>query len=63
MRLIAFVTDRRSITRILASSASPSRHGTSQAGRGPPWDKDFEPRQGTDLSEPPPEFEFDQRVS
>ena len=33
------------------------------AARGSPWEKDFEPRQGTDLSESPPEFEFDQRVS
>jgi hypothetical protein len=27
------------------------------------WEEDFEPRQGTDLSELLPEFEFDQRVS
>ena len=35
---------------------------TQRPGRGPPWDEGFEPHQGTDLSEPPPEFEFDQRA-
>jgi len=64
MRIIAFVTDSGSITRILAYLGEPTMAPyIAPAARGPPWEKDCEPRQGTDLSEPPPEFEFDQRVS
>jgi len=37
------------------------------AARGPArWEEDFDPREGTegtDLSQPLPEYEFDQRVS
>ena len=98
MRLIAFVTDSRSIARIVAYLGEPTQAPhIAPAACGPPWEKDFEPRQGTDLSEraasesqgqgvallgarrtqrqdvagqssdgcfkPPPEFEFDQRMS
>ncbi|MCA1602899.1 MAG: hypothetical protein LC776_15125, partial [Acidobacteria bacterium] len=34
------------------------------AAHGPPhWEADFDPHEGTDLSEPLPEYEFDQQVS
>jgi hypothetical protein len=51
MRLIAFVTDNES--RILAYLSEPTQAPhVAPASRGPPSEKD-EPRQGTDLSEPP----------
>ena len=61
MRLLAFLTDSGSVTRILAHLDEPTKAPhISPAARGPPWEKDFEPRQGTDLSKLPPKFEFDQ---
>jgi hypothetical protein len=57
MRIIAFVTDSGSITRILAYLGEHTKAPhIAPAARGPPWEKDFEPRQGTDLSGPPPAF-------
>jgi hypothetical protein len=66
MRLIAFVTDSGSITRILAYRGEPAEvpHIAAPA-RGPPWEEDFDTREGDTfaLSEPLPEYEFDQRVN
>jgi hypothetical protein len=67
MRLIAFVTDSGSITRILAYLGEPTRAPhIAPAARGLPREEDFDTREGTegtDLSEPLPEFECDQRSS
>jgi hypothetical protein len=66
MRLIAFVTDSGSITRILAYLGEPTQAPRiAPAARGPPGEEDFDPREGdmSGLSEPLPEYEFDQRVS
>jgi len=49
MRIIAFVTDSGSITRILAYLGEPTKAPyIAPAACGPPWEKDFEPRQGTE---------------
>jgi hypothetical protein len=66
MRLIAFVTDSGSITRILAYLGEPTKAPhIAPAARGPPWEEDFDTHEGDTfaLSEPLPEYEFDQRVS
>jgi hypothetical protein len=66
MRLIAFVTDSRSITRILAYLGEPAQAPhVAPTARDPPWEEDFDTREGDTfaLSEPLPEVEFDQRVS
>lgn len=50
--------------RILAYLGEPTKAPyIAPAARGPPWEKDFESHQDSGLSESPPEFEFDQRVS
>ncbi|MGH8586166.1 MAG: hypothetical protein ACREWE_08305 [Gammaproteobacteria bacterium] len=47
MRLIAFVTDSGSITRILAYLGEPTKAPyIAPAGRGPPWEEDFDTREG-----------------
>jgi hypothetical protein len=52
MRLIAFVTDSGSITRILAYLGEPTKAPhIAPAARVPPWE-DFEPRQATDQRAP-----------
>ncbi len=66
MRLIAFVTDSGSITRILAYLGEPTKAPhIAPAARGPPWEEDFDTREGDTfaLSESLPEYEFDQRLS
>ena len=66
MRRIAFVTDSGSITRILAYLGEPTKAPhIAPAARGPPWEEDFDTREGDTfaLSEPLPEVDFDQRVS
>jgi hypothetical protein len=65
MRLIAFVTDSGSITRILAYLGEPAEvpHIAAPA-RGPPWEADFDTREGdTSALSDLPEYEFDQRVN
>jgi hypothetical protein len=55
MRIIAFGTEVGSVHRILAHLGEPTNLRASP--RPPavlPWQKDFEPRQGTDLSSPAP---------
>jgi hypothetical protein len=54
------------ITRILAYLGKATRHRTSpRPPAGPPWEEGFDTREGDTfaLSEPLPEYEFDQRVS
>jgi len=60
-----FVTDAGSIQRILASLGEPTpAPRIALAARGPPpFEKDFHPDARTPLSEPLPEYAFDQRVS
>jgi hypothetical protein len=55
MRLIAFVTDSGSITRILAYLGEPPQAPhIAPTARGPPWEKDFEPCQDTISASPHP---------
>jgi hypothetical protein len=59
-------SDSGSITRILADLGEPTQAPRiAPAARGPPWEEDFDTREGDAfaLSEPLPEYEFDQRVS
>ena len=64
MRIIAFVTEVGSLKRVLEHIGEPPTPSPIAAARGPPhWEEDFDPREGTDRSEPPHEFEFDQRLS
>ena len=65
MRLIGFVTESGSITRILAYLGEPTEAPhIALAARGPPWPEDFDTREGdrSALSEALREYEFDQRV-
>ena len=59
------LTDVASIQRLLGYLGKPTQApGIARAAHGPPrWEEDFDPYEGTDLSEPLPEYEFDQRVS
>ncbi|MBA2591442.1 MAG: hypothetical protein H0U97_03915 [Gammaproteobacteria bacterium] len=65
MRIIAFVMEREfHSTYPRLPSAGPPGHRDHPAARGSPrWEEDFDPAAGTHLSEPPPEYELDQRVS
>jgi hypothetical protein len=67
MRIIAFVTDSESITHILAYLGEPTKAPyIAPAARGPPDGEGyFDTREGETfaLSEPLPEYAFDQRVS
>jgi hypothetical protein len=59
-RLIAFVTDSPSITRILDHLGKPPRPPPLSPARGPPgWAGVFD----LTAPAPTPDFEFDQRVS
>jgi hypothetical protein len=64
MRIIAFLTDRPSLKRILDYLGEPASPLPISPARGPPGWEDFDPSQGAApvLSEPPPEYGFDQRV-
>ena len=66
IRLIAFVTDSASITRILEHLGEPTRPPPVSPARGPPgWEGmlDQSPLYDPTAPAPVPEYEFDQRVS
>jgi hypothetical protein len=64
MRIIAFVTDVGSIQRIFEHIRELTTPPPIASARGPPHGKeDFDSREGADLSELLPEFEFDQKLS
>ena len=66
MRLIAFVTDRATITRNLEHLGEPTRAPPVSPARGPPgWEGMFDQSAVFDPAAPAPapDYEFDQRVS
>jgi hypothetical protein len=66
MRILAFVTDTASVTRILQHLGEPTQPPPVSPARGPPeWGGSLDPRPGFDPSapEPAPAFEFDQTAS
>jgi len=66
IRLIAFVTDSASITRILEHLGEPTRPPPVSPARGPPgWEKMFDQTPVFDPTAPvpEPEYAFDQRVT
>jgi hypothetical protein len=66
MRILAFVTDTASVTRILPPLGEPSQPPRLAPARGPPEGAaPFDQRPASDPSaaEPAPAFEFDQTLS
>jgi hypothetical protein len=66
MRIIAFVTDTASVTRVLQHLGEPTQPPPVSPARGPPeWEAPFDQSPAFDPSaaEPAPAFEFDQTVS
>ncbi len=65
LRLIAFVTTAEPVARILTHLGEPAEPPRLAPARGPPaWDDLLEPLPDWNaLAQPPPEFEFDQRIS
>jgi len=64
MRLIAAITDKPSIERILSHIGEPRRPPRVTPARGPPeWEWDFDQWSMTDAVEHIPDYEFDQRIS
>ena len=67
MRLIACLTEREPVTRILTHVGEPTTPPPISPARSPPlWDTvDWDQTPGHDLEagEPAPEFQFDQTVS
>jgi len=66
MRIIALVTELGAVQRILKHLDEPTQPPRLAPARGPPgWDQDFDTREGGmfALSEPLPDYEFDQRVN
>jgi hypothetical protein len=67
MRTIALVTEVGSLKSILEHLSEPATPPPIASARGPSGrEEDFSPSEGTegtDLSEPLPDFEFDQRLS
>jgi len=66
MRLISFVTDTASVTRILAHIGEPTKAPVLSPARGPPaWEEAFDQSPVVDPLAPAPEpaFEFDQTVT
>jgi hypothetical protein len=66
LRLVAFITDSASVTRILAHLGEPTRPLPLSPARGPPaWEGtlDQTPLYDSTAPAPVPEYEFDQRVS
>jgi len=66
MRIIAFVTDTASVTRILAHIGEPTKAPVLSPARDPPaWDEAFDQTPVFDplAAAPEPTFEFDQTVT
>ncbi len=65
MRIISFVTDTASVTRILEHIGEPTRAPVLSPARGPPASESFDQTPLFDPLAPAPEptFEFDQRVT
>ena len=66
MRILAFVTDTASVTRILQHLGEPVQPPPVSPARGPPeWAAPFDQSPAFDPSaaEPAPSFEFDQTLS
>jgi hypothetical protein len=64
MRIVAAITDKPSIERILIHIGETPRPPPITPARGPPeWEWDFDQRPLGDAVEPIPDYEFDQRIS
>jgi len=64
MRLIAAITDKPSIERILSHIGEPRRPPRVTPARGPPeWEWDFDQRPVEEVIETIPDHQFDQRIS
>lgn len=64
MRLIAAITDKPSIERILIHIGETPKPPPITPARGPPqWERDFDQRPMGDAVEPIPDYQFDQRIS
>ena len=66
MRIIAFVTDTASVTRMLRPLGEPTQPPPVSPARGPPeWVAPFDqsPAFDPEATEPAPAFEFDQTLS
>jgi hypothetical protein len=66
MRILAFVTDTASVTRILQHLGQPTRPPPVSPARGPPvWEESFDPGPAfhPEATELAPAFEFDQTLS
>jgi hypothetical protein len=64
MRLIAAITDKPSIERILIHVGEPRRPLPITPARGPPeWEWEIDQQTLIDAVEPIPDYEFDQRIS
>jgi hypothetical protein len=65
MRIVAFITDPASVTRILGRIGEPTQAPVLSPARGPPAWETFDQTPVFDpvASAPAPAFEFDQTVS
>jgi hypothetical protein len=66
MRIVAFITDAASVTRILQHIGEPTKAPVLSPARGPPaWEKTFDQTPVFDptAAAPAPAFEFDQTVT